>query len=79
MQAFFAVGTRIIALFFFLVLGWNLTKMGIGFMGTGDSTQTLSVPLYPLAFALGICAFIECIVLVADAVRVVSDGGKHDE
>ncbi len=78
-QAVFAVGTRILALFFFLVLGWNLVRMGIGFMRTGDSTQTLSVPLYPLAFALGICAFIECIVLVADVVRVVSDGGERDE
>ncbi len=78
-QAVFEVGTRILGLFFFLVIGWNLMKMGIGFMRTGDSTQTLSVPLYPLAFALGLCAFIECIVLVADVVRVASDGGKRDE
>jgi TRAP-type C4-dicarboxylate transport system permease small subunit len=74
----FDIGTRIVGLFFFFLLGWNLTKMGMSYVRTGDSTQTLSVPFYPVAFALGICAFVECIVLVSDLVKAVGTGGCHE-
>jgi len=77
-RRFFDIGTRIVGLFFFFLLGWNLFKMGISYLRTGDSTQTLSVPFYPVAFALGLCAFIECIVLVSDLVRTTDAGGSHD-
>jgi TRAP-type C4-dicarboxylate transport system permease small subunit len=74
----FEVATRIMGLFFFLLLGWNLIKMGASFARTGDSTQTLSVPFYPIAFALGICAFMECVVLLSDIARVVGKGECHE-
>ncbi len=71
----FDIVTRIIGLFFFFLLGWNLIKTAIGFARTGDSTQTIAVPFYPVAFALGVCAFVECIVLLSDLVRVRGAGG----
>jgi TRAP-type C4-dicarboxylate transport system permease small subunit len=71
----FHVVTRLFGLFFFSMLGWNLVKTGISFVRTGDSTQTLSLPFYPVCFALGVCAFVECIVLVSDLVRA---GGSHE-
>jgi TRAP-type C4-dicarboxylate transport system permease small subunit len=72
------VVTRIVGLFFFSLLGWNLIKMGLSFARTGDSTQTLSVPFYPVSFALGVCAFAECIVLLSDLVRALGAGGCHE-
>jgi TRAP-type C4-dicarboxylate transport system permease small subunit len=74
----FDIVTRIIGIFFFSLLGWNLVKTGIGFVRTGDSTQTLAVPFYPVAFALGLCAFVECIVLLSDLVRTAGAGGRHE-
>jgi len=69
--------TRVLALALFLLLGWNLTKLGASFSRTGDGTLTIGLPLYPIAYALGFCAFAECLVLVADMVRVIH-GGRHE-
>jgi TRAP-type C4-dicarboxylate transport system permease small subunit len=77
-RVIFDIGTRILGFFFFFLLGWNLIKMGISFARTGDSTQTLSLPFYPIAFALGICAFMECIVLLSDITRAVYKGESHE-
>ena len=74
----FAVTTRVMALAFFSILGWNLTKLGASFVSTGESTMTIAVPLYPVAYALGICSFVECLVLLADIVRVVYNGGHYE-
>jgi TRAP-type C4-dicarboxylate transport system permease small subunit len=72
------LSTRIIAISFFTVLTWNLTKLGISYFRTGESTMTLALPLYPIAFALGVCCFIECLVLLSDAVRIVLGGADHE-
>ena len=74
----FDVSTRMIALFFFTVLTWNLVKMGASFSRTGESTLTVALPLYPIAFALGFCCFMQCLVLVSDVVRIVTQGGDHE-
>jgi TRAP-type C4-dicarboxylate transport system permease small subunit len=74
----FDVATRIMALVLFLLLGWSLLKMGAGYLRTGETTQTLLLPFYPIAFALGICAFAECIVLLSDIGRAVSKGARHE-
>lgn len=70
--------TRILALLFFMVLSWNLIKMGLGFSKTGESTLTLALPLYPVAFVLGFCCVVQCIVLLADLVRATNRGVNHE-
>jgi len=77
-RVIFDIATRIIGFIFFFLLGWNLVKTGISFVRTGDSTQTLAVPFYPVAFALGLCAFVECIVLLSDLARTAGAGGRHE-
>lgn len=74
----FDLSTRAIAIFFFAVLAWHLTKMGTGFLKTGDSTLTLALPLYPIAFALGFCCFIQCLVLLSDMVKIVFGEVDHE-
>ncbi len=63
--------TRVVSVSLFAIVSWNLTKLGASFFKTGDSTLTIALPLYPVAFALGISAFFECLALVADMVRIV--------
>jgi TRAP-type C4-dicarboxylate transport system permease small subunit len=65
------VMTRIMAIALFAIVGWNLTKLGASFFKTGDSTLTIALPLYPVAYALGIGAFFECLALVADMVKII--------
>jgi len=74
----FHVITRILGLAFFILLAWNLIKLGLSFAKTGESTLTLALPLYPVALALGFCCVVQCIVLLADLLRPVSVGGDDE-
>lgn len=74
----FEVTTRVFSLFLFLLLGWNLVVMGASLAKTGEGTLTLCLPIYPIAYLLGICCFAECLVLVADIVKVASKGDSDE-
>jgi TRAP-type C4-dicarboxylate transport system permease small subunit len=63
--------TRLMALALFVLVGWNLTLLGTGFVKTGEETLTLGIRLFPIAYALGFCAFMQCFVLIGDVVRIV--------
>jgi TRAP-type C4-dicarboxylate transport system permease small subunit len=63
--------TRLISIALFALVGWNLTMLGASFFKTGESTMTIALPLYPVAYALGISAFLECMALVADLIKVI--------
>jgi TRAP-type C4-dicarboxylate transport system permease small subunit len=63
--------TRAMALALFVLVGWNLVMLGAGFFKTGEETLTLGIPLFPVAYALGFCAFLQCFALIGDVVRIV--------
>ena len=63
--------TRVMALALFVLVGWNLTAMGAGFFKTGEGTLTLGIPLFPIAYALGFCAFLQCFALIGEVVRIL--------
>jgi TRAP-type C4-dicarboxylate transport system permease small subunit len=63
--------TRAMALALFVLIGWNLILLGTGFFKTGEETLTLGIPLFPIAYALGLCAFLQCFSLIGDVVRIV--------
>jgi TRAP-type C4-dicarboxylate transport system permease small subunit len=63
--------TRVAALALFVLLGWNLALLGAGFHETGEETLTLGIPLFPVAYALGLCAFLQCFALIGDVVKLV--------
>lgn len=64
--------TRIMAIALFVLIGWNMVKLGASFFSTGEGTLTIGLPLYPVAFALGLAAFLECFALLGDIVKVVA-------
>jgi TRAP-type transport system small permease protein len=63
--------TRFMALALFVLIGWNLIALGAGFSKTGEETLTLGIPLFPIAYALGFCAFLQCFALIGEVVRMV--------
>ena len=63
--------TRIMALALFVLVGWNLTVLGADFFKTEEGTLTLGIPLFPMAYALGFCAFLQCFTLIGEVVRIV--------
>ncbi len=68
--------TKLIGIAFFLLLGIRLFFDGGDLICSGEVTQTLKLPFYPIAYGLGVCCFVECLVLAADIPRLI--GGDHE-
>ena len=66
----FHAATRGLAIGLFFMTGWNLIKMGADLLKSGEVSPTLQVPFYPVVYAIGICCFIQCLVLVADILKI---------
>jgi TRAP-type C4-dicarboxylate transport system permease small subunit len=66
----FHVTTRGLAIALFLMTGWNLIKMGTDLLKSGEVSPTLQVPFYPVVYAIGVCCFIQCLVLLADVLKI---------
>ena len=65
-----AACTRVLGIVFFAFLGWNLFRLGNTLLQKQEVSLTLHVPIYPVVYALGVCAIVECLVLL---VMLISD------
>lgn len=72
----FYVGTRCLGIILFFLAGWNLILFGRDLYKSGEVSPTLQMPFYPVAYGIGICCFIECLVLFCDILKTF--GGKHE-
>jgi TRAP-type C4-dicarboxylate transport system permease small subunit len=70
------LATRLLVLILFLLIGWNLIRYGIALHRSGEVSLTLNMPFYPIAYGLGICSFIQCLVMFCDMVKIV--GGRYE-
>lgn len=70
--------TRLMGIMLFLVAGYNLIDMGATLTKTNESTLTLCLPLYPIAYLLGVCCFAECLVLVTHIIQLVTKEAAHE-
>ena len=70
------VTTRCLGIGLFFLIAWNLIKVGIDLQKSGEVSSTLQLPFYPVAYAVGIVCFIECLVLFCDIVKIF--GGKYE-
>lgn len=68
--------TRVMGMALFLVLGWNLIKYGIDLARSGEVSLTLQIPMYPVAYGIGLCCFIQVLVLVCDVAKIA--GGEYE-
>jgi TRAP-type C4-dicarboxylate transport system permease small subunit len=72
-----SVFTRLIIFGISLLVAWNLIRLGIGFRETGEVSLTIKIVYYPIAIGLGICFFIQMLVILVQVVQVFS-GGSHE-
>ena len=74
----FRASTKFLGIIFFVLLGINIILKGNELYGAGEVSLTLHIPLYPVAYALGLCCFIECLVLLSQIVVTIQGGGEND-
>ena len=72
----FNIVTRGMGIWLFIMIGWNLIKYGMDLKKAGEVSHTLTMPFYPVAYELGICCFIQCLVLLCDILRIF--GRKYE-
>ncbi len=68
--------TKILILLLFIGFGTYLFRTGMDMAASGEVTQILRIPFYPVVYAMGVCCFIECLVMVSDIMRLA--GGKYE-
>ncbi|HOE17747.1 MAG TPA: TRAP transporter small permease [Syntrophorhabdaceae bacterium] len=72
----FRICTRCLAIFLFVMIGWNLMTFGGHLKEASEVSFTLAIPFYPIAYGIGISALIQCFVFVADIFRII--GENHE-
>jgi TRAP-type C4-dicarboxylate transport system permease small subunit len=76
-NAFF-ICTRIMAIIIFGLLSWNLFVKASHLYKSGEVSMTLHIPYYPAAYGLAFCFFVECLVLIADIIKIYSVENSHE-
>ncbi len=72
----FNIATRSLVIVLFFLIGWNLIKYGIDLQKSKEVSLTLQMPFYPVAYAIGVCCFVQCLVLICDIVKIL--GGEYE-
>jgi len=68
--------TRLLCIALFAIIGYNLFLIAREFNLSGEVSSTLKIPFFPIAYCVGVCCFIECLVLISDIVVVWR--GQHE-
>jgi TRAP-type C4-dicarboxylate transport system permease small subunit len=68
--------TRLIGIGAFGTIGWNLFLLGLDLYTSGEVSLTRHLPFYPVAYGLGVCCFMQCVVLITDIFKVI--GGTYE-
>jgi TRAP-type C4-dicarboxylate transport system permease small subunit len=68
--------TRCFVIVLFFLIGWNLMKYGIDLQKSGEVSLTLQMPFYPVAYGIGICCFMQCLVILCDILKIF--GGEYE-
>jgi len=72
----FNIATRCVVIILFFLIGWNLIKYGMDLQKSGEVSLTLQMPFYPVAYGVGVCCFVQCLVMVCDIMKIF--GGKYE-
>jgi TRAP-type C4-dicarboxylate transport system permease small subunit len=68
--------TRVICIIIFIAIGYNLFVYATGLLVSGEVTPTRQIPFYPVVYGLGFACFVQCLVLIADIIKVI--GGNYE-
>lgn len=75
-QRVMATFTRLLCLGLFFFIGYNLIMVGSEFHSSGEVSPTLRLPFYPVAYGVGVCCFLECLVFVLEILKMWR--GSHE-
>lgn len=70
LRSIFNLITRLMGIALFLLIGWNLIKVGMDLQQSGEVTLTLQLPFYPVAYGVAVSCFVQCLVLLTDMVKI---------
>lgn len=62
--------TRLLCIALFVAIGYNLFTVGNEYRVSGEVSSTIQLPAYPLAYAVGVCCFIECLVFLLQVIQI---------
>jgi len=68
--------TRCMVICLFLLIGWNLIRYGFDLQKSGEVSLTMQMPFYPVAYGIGICCLIQCLVIGCDLLKIYR--GKYE-
>jgi TRAP-type C4-dicarboxylate transport system permease small subunit len=72
----FNIVTRSLGMWLFIMIGWNLISYGMDLRKSGEVSLTLQLPFYPVAYGVGVCCFVQCLVLICDIIKIF--GGEYE-
>ncbi len=61
--------TRVLAVALFAIIAWNLWIVGNDLRRSGEVTDTLHFPFYPVAYGIAVCCVVECLVLFVELIQ----------
>jgi TRAP-type C4-dicarboxylate transport system permease small subunit len=73
-QRIFSMITRCLGIFIFAIFGWRIFPYGNNLWRSGQVSPILLLPEYPVAYGIGICCFIVCLILFYDLVQKFKEG-----
>ncbi len=72
----FNLVTRLMGIVIFVLIGWQLLILAGDFYKSGEVSLTRHIPFYPITYGMGFCAFLQCLVLIGDIIKIF--GGDYE-
>lgn len=70
------IATRSIGISLCLLISWHIMKIGTYFLTGGEVSNSLQLPLYPVAYGVSTCFLVLSIVLFCDILKIL--GGSYE-
>jgi TRAP-type C4-dicarboxylate transport system permease small subunit len=70
------VVTRVVAIALFLLIGSSIMKIAGSFREAEEVSATIQLPLYPIAYAVGVSLYVLCVVVFCDILKL--KGGTYE-
>jgi len=72
------IHVEVILTLLFALLSFGLFLKGHDLQEGKEVSLTLRAPLYPVAYALAVCSFLQCFVYICELIRIARKGGQNE-
>jgi TRAP-type transport system small permease protein len=70
------VVTRLLGIAILALIGYSLARMAVKLQISGETTPVLSLPAYPVVWAMSVAFFVTCLILISDIFK--GKGEEHE-